>query len=31
MEGNPLAYFAIVVRKQAEVPMDLLERVGLIG
>jgi len=30
MEGNPLAYFAIVVRKIAEVPADLLERVGLI-
>ena len=31
MEGNPLAYFALVVRKKAEVPMELLERVGLIG
>ena len=30
MEGNPLAYFALVLHKTAEVPTDLLERVGLI-
>lgn len=29
MEGNPLAYFALVVRKKAEVPTELLQRVGI--
>jgi predicted TPR repeat methyltransferase len=31
MEGNPLAYFALVLRKNADLPTELLERVGLIG
>ncbi len=30
MEGKPLAYFALVVRKKAEVPPDLLERLGIV-
>jgi predicted TPR repeat methyltransferase len=29
MEGNPLAYFALVMRKQADLPAGLLERVGI--
>jgi len=31
MEGSPLVYFALVLRKTAEVPQELLERVELIG
>ena len=31
MEGSPLAYFAIIVRKQAELPAALLERVEQLG
>ncbi len=31
MEGTPLAYFALVLRKEADLPKELLERVGLIG
>lgn len=31
MEGKPLAYFALVLRKNTELPADLLERVGLSG
>ena len=31
MEGNPLAYFALVLRKKAELPTELLERVDVIG
>ncbi|MFT4542817.1 MAG: putative TPR repeat methyltransferase [Planctomycetota bacterium] len=30
MEGNPLAYFALVVRKKAELPKEMLERVGMV-
>ncbi|MHC5211049.1 MAG: class I SAM-dependent DNA methyltransferase [Planctomycetota bacterium] len=30
MEGAPLAYFALVVRKTAELPEELLERVGIV-
>jgi len=31
MEGNPLAYFALVLRKKADLPAGLLERVGMVG
>jgi hypothetical protein len=31
MEGNPLSYFALVLRKKAALPAELLERVGMIG
>lgn len=31
MEGSPLTYFAIVLRKKSEVPTELLERVNLNG
>ena len=31
MEGNPLAYFALVLRKKADLPTELLERVGVIA
>ena len=31
MEGNPLAYFALVLRKKAGLPAELLERVGITG
>jgi predicted TPR repeat methyltransferase len=31
MEGSPLAYFALVLRKKADLPTELLERVGVIG
>jgi predicted TPR repeat methyltransferase len=29
MEGNPLAYFALVLRKKADLTTDLLKRVGM--
>ncbi|MFT7518150.1 MAG: SAM-dependent methyltransferase [Kiritimatiellia bacterium] len=29
MEGNPLAYFALVVRKKMELPKEMLKRVGM--
>lgn len=31
MEGNPLAYFALVLRKKADLPEELLRRVGIAG